>query len=118
MKFSKMLTRFSQAMPASLAEVMGQEVIPELLESLFTLLAICEVWRSGETRKLDFRTFCGVCAIAERVLGAHWGLLDPLQKDPKHLVEDADFQKLQFKVKNLDSAQSTLLQLLKEIDNA
>ncbi|XP_059488999.1 uncharacterized protein LOC132204488 [Neocloeon triangulifer] len=104
-------------LPESLSKVMGREVGEDDLHFLANLLALPEpVWQEPAT--LDFRTFCGLCAIAERVLGTRWGLLEPSEIDPKHLVEQADFSKLETRLQNVSNEDSAMPRLLSTIKNS
>lgn len=94
---------------------MGQELSAELLAHLFALLGL---EHESAPSTMDFRTFCGVCAIAERVLGAQWGLLHAVESDPRHLVEEADFQQLQAKLRKINNDDLVLVKLLNVIKNA
>jgi len=97
---------------------MGQELSEELLAHLFALLGLEHPASLSTPTPVDFRTFCGVCAIAERVLGAKWGLLHAVESDPRHLVEEADFQQLQAKLRKINSDDLVLVKLLNVIQSA
>jgi hypothetical protein len=92
---------------------MGQQIIPEHLNFLSKLLAI--EWSS---KTLDFRTFCGLSAVCERVIGAKSGLLKTPELDPRAEVEQADFQTLGRRIKIVTDPYSTIPELLRCINNA
>ncbi|XP_065352347.1 uncharacterized protein LOC135947414 [Cloeon dipterum] len=105
-----------KVLPTILTEVMGREISSEDLKLLSELLGLPDdKWKQPST--LDFRTFCGVCAIAERVFGARWGLLETEHKDPKHLVESADFSRLQDQLNGMTDPESQMPRLLLVISN-
>lgn len=68
-----------------LNEVMGRQLASTETDQLLTLLGI------GPLSSLSFRTFTGVAALCERLLGTP----PPKTVDPPHTLELADFRCLQ-----------------------
>ncbi|XP_011332827.2 uncharacterized protein LOC105276697 [Ooceraea biroi] len=86
-----------------------QEVIGKALtdEQKFYLKSVM-----GEvTEPLDFREWCGLCAVVERLLCP----LPSRESDPPVWLERADFEGLERRLKSAESVDSTLALLLKEI---
>lgn len=63
------------------------------------------------TESLNFREWCGLCAIVERLLCP----LPPKESDPPTWLEKVDFENLEKRLKSVDSVNPTLAFLLKEI---
>jgi len=83
---------------------MGRPLAISEFDKIRTLLNL------SETSNLNFRTFAGVAAVTERLLGA----LPPITVDPPHTLEQADFRSLDRAVSGLDD-NSPLLSLLTAI---
>ncbi|XP_015114964.1 uncharacterized protein LOC107039718 [Diachasma alloeum] len=87
----------------ALGEVMGGPFTEEQLQKFGDLL--------GDIREpLDFRTWCGVCAVCERLLSP----LPPREVDPPAWIERADFEALERRLRNVD-ADPMLVKLLRDI---
>lgn len=74
------LLRF-QEIPAALGEMMGHPLTPTQLKSFQDLVG----W--SEEENFDFKTFCGLCALCERLLAPEYYAQLPSKKaDPCHEV--------------------------------
>ncbi|XP_014478936.1 PREDICTED: uncharacterized protein LOC106746654 [Dinoponera quadriceps] len=88
----------------ALQEVVGKALTDEQRSYLRTVL--------GEiTESLNFREWCGLCAVVERLLCP----LPPKASDPPTWLEQADFEALERRLRSAGSVDSTLALLLKEI---
>ncbi|XP_020287121.1 uncharacterized protein LOC109856364 [Pseudomyrmex gracilis] len=88
----------------AIREVMGKALTDEQRSYLKSVV--------GEiTESLNFREWCGLCAIVERLLCP----LPPKESDPPTWLEKADFENLEKRLNSVDSVNPTLAFLLKEI---
>lgn len=75
-------------MGAALSEVMGQTLSDLQIKCYRELTG----WK--DTDLLDFRTWCGLSALCERLLGHEFMSIPSQVEDPCHEVEQADFETL------------------------
>ncbi|XP_063984096.1 uncharacterized protein LOC135166069 [Diachasmimorpha longicaudata] len=87
----------------ALEEVMGKPFTGEQMEKFGEYLGIIR-------EPLDFRTWCGVCAVCERLLTP----LPPRDVDPPAWIERADFEALERRLKHID-VDPMLARLLRDI---
>lgn len=94
----------SSSVEEALQEVIGKALTDEQRSYLRSVI--------GEiTDSLDFREWCGLCAVVERLLCP----LPPKTDDPPFWLEKADFEALERRLKSAESVDATLALLLKEI---
>lgn len=83
-------------MVVALGEVLGRPLSDEQLKYLKNLIG----WEDSDL--LDFRTWGGLCALCERLLGPQFITSFPSRlADPCHEVEEADFETLPQRLQGL-----------------
>lgn len=87
----------------SLREVMGRSLNDEEYERVERSLVI-------NREKLDFRTWCGICAFTERIIPE----LPPRDRDPASWLEKADFEMLEKRLRNV-KVDEKLVEMLRVI---
>ncbi|XP_049771241.1 uncharacterized protein LOC126141558 [Schistocerca cancellata] len=95
-----------------LEEVMGAPLSDAQIENFRSLVG----WQDSD--KLDFRTWCGICAACERLLGPQFSSqVASKEDDPCHEVEKADFETLPRKLQGLapDPRLLTILNGIREL---
>ncbi|XP_049798485.1 ensconsin [Schistocerca nitens] len=95
-----------------LEEVMGAPLSDAQIENFRSLVG----WQDSD--KLDFRTWCGICAACERLLGPQFSSqVASKEDDPCHEVEKADFETLPRKLQGLapDPRLLTILNGIREM---
>lgn len=98
-----------QAIQEALDVLMGRPMNTEETLRFRSLVG----WREEET--FDFRTFCGIAALCERIMApSYCNRLPDRKADPCHEIETADFELLARKIQNQD-VDKRLLQILRDI---
>ncbi|GJQ80920.1 hypothetical protein Trydic_g4737 [Trypoxylus dichotomus] len=98
--------------PVALGEMMGNPLTEMQLKSFQGRVG----WSEDET--FDFKTFCGLCALCERLLAPeYYPQLPSKQADPCHEIEVADFESLERRLRD-QTPDERLKKILYDIKNS
>ena len=115
--FSRVFNRYCNESSNGARRIFPDDVLTALQEIMGTPLNLkhetfLESIVGNISENLDFRKWCGMCAVAERLLSS----LPPKQLDPPTWIEKADFEGLEQRLNliSVDSRLACLLHLIRD----